>query len=167
MKEPPAVDAYIGLGSNLADPRRQLASALAALAQLPNTQLHAVSSFYGSAPVGIAEQPDFVNAVAHLRTTLAPMALLERLLAIEASQGRVRAQRNGPRTLDLDLLAHGDTTCDEPRLTLPHPRMHERAFVLVPLAEIAPDFRLPGRGSAATLAASLGEAQRIEKLAAS
>jgi 2-amino-4-hydroxy-6-hydroxymethyldihydropteridine diphosphokinase len=158
------VDAYIGLGSNLAAPHRQLVAALQALAALPETRLRAVSSFYRSAPVGFTDQPDFVNAVACIETSLAPRALLEHLLAIEARHGRVRMQRNGPRSLDLDLLAHGPAVVDEPGLTLPHPRMHERAFVLVPLAEIAPDFEVAGRGPARVLAPVLAADQRIERI---
>jgi len=159
------VDAYIGLGSNLSQPKRQLASALRALSDLPGTRVRAVSSFYRSAPMGFVDQPDFVNAVAWVETTLEARPLLEHLLAIETRHGRVRARRDGPRTLDLDLLVHGNVKCDEPGLTLPHPRMHERAFVLVPLAEISPDFDVTGHGTARELALRLAAMQRVDRVA--
>jgi 2-amino-4-hydroxy-6-hydroxymethyldihydropteridine diphosphokinase len=143
--------AYIALGSNLEDPATQVAGAFAALAVLPQSQLVAQSSFYRTAPVGYTDQPDFVNAVGALDTTLAPRALLEALLAIEQARGRARTFVNAPRTLDLDVLLYGDQLIDEPGLTVPHPRMHERAFVLVPLAEIAPDCVIPGRGAVIAL----------------
>lgn len=148
-----AVTAYIALGSNLDDPQRQLRSALAALAALPDTRLVRASSFYRSAPVGYADQPDFVNGVAAIETGLAPRALLEALLAIERRHGRVRDFLNAPRTLDLDIIAYGNRTVDEPGLAIPHPRLHERAFVVIPLAEIAPDATIPGRGSVRELQA--------------
>ncbi|WP_263144669.1 2-amino-4-hydroxy-6-hydroxymethyldihydropteridine diphosphokinase [Pseudomonas sp. RIT-PI-AD] len=136
--------AYIGLGSNLAKPRAQLEAALAALARLPDSRLAAVSSLYASDPLGPADQPRYVNAVAALDTRLDPLLLLDALQAIEREQGRVRkAERWGPRTLDLDILLYGERTLDSPRLTLPHYHMHARAFVLYPLAEIAGDLRLP------------------------
>lgn len=135
---------YIGLGSNLATPLEQLRSALAALAALPHTALVAQSSFYASDPLGPADQPRYVNAVAALATELSPLALLDALQTIELEQGRTRkAERWGPRTLDLDILLFGQRQLDEPRLTVPHYHMHARAFVLYPLAEIAPDLRLP------------------------
>ena len=135
---------YIGLGSNLATPLAQLRSALAALAALPQTQLVAQSSFYASDPLGPADQPRYVNAVAALDTELSPLALLDALQTIELEQGRTRkAERWGPRTLDLDILLFGERQLDEPRLTVPHYHMHARAFVLYPLAEIAPDLQLP------------------------
>lgn len=145
---------YIGLGSNLAEPLEQLRGALAALAALPCSQLVATSSFYASDPLGPPDQPRYVNAVAALDTTLAPLALLDALQAIELHQGRERkAERWGPRTLDLDILLFGDHVLDEPRLTVPHYHMHARAFVLYPLAELAPTLRLPdGRPLAALLA---------------
>jgi 2-amino-4-hydroxy-6-hydroxymethyldihydropteridine diphosphokinase len=136
--------AYIGLGSNLATPLEQLRSALAALAALPQTSLRAQSSFYASDPLGPADQPRYVNAVAALDTALKPLQLLDALQAIELEQGRTRkAERWGPRTLDLDILLFGDLQLNEPRLKVPHYHMHARAFVLYPLAEIAPDLRLP------------------------
>ena len=146
--------AYIALGSNLATPVEQLHAALRALAALPGSQLAAVSSFYASDPLGPPEQPRFVNSVAALDTELAPLALLDALQAIERAQGRVRkAERWGPRTLDLDILLFGDLQLASERLTLPHYHMHARAFVLYPLAEIAPDLSLPdGRPLRALLA---------------
>ena len=146
---------YIGLGSNLADPLTQLRSALAALAALPQTSLAAQSSFYASDPLGPADQPRYVNAVAALDTELAPLELLDALQRIELEQGRLRkAERWGPRTLDLDILLFGERQLAEPRLTVPHYHMHARAFVLYPLAEIAPQLRLPdGRALDELLAA--------------
>jgi 2-amino-4-hydroxy-6-hydroxymethyldihydropteridine diphosphokinase len=141
--------AYVALGANLGDPVAAVQAALAALAGLPDSRVVRASSLYRTAPVGLHHQPDFINAVAALETALAPEALLDALFAIEAGFGRVRAAKNGPRTIDLDLLLHGDLELAQPRLTLPHPRLHLRAFVLVPLAEIAPDLRLPRRGSVA------------------
>lgn len=143
--------AYIALGSNLDDPAAQVTAALAALAALPQSRLCAQSSLYRTAPVGYADQPDFINAAAAIETALAPRVLLDALLALEVARGRARQFANAPRTLDLDLLLYGERQMDEPGLTLPHPRMHERAFVLVPLAEIAPDCMIPGRGTVAAL----------------
>ncbi len=140
--------AYVALGSNLDDPRRQLRSGIAALARLPHTQIIAQSSLYASAPVGYADQPDFVNAVAAIRTALTPRALLDALLAIERAHGRVREFPNAPRTLDLDIVLYGEQIIQEPGLVVPHPRMQERAFVLMPLAEIAPDAPVPAPGRA-------------------
>ncbi|WP_439860916.1 2-amino-4-hydroxy-6-hydroxymethyldihydropteridine diphosphokinase [Pseudomonas sp. MBLB4136] len=135
---------YIGLGSNLAEPLQQLRGALAALAELPQSQLSATSSFYASDPLGPADQPRYVNAVAALDTALSPLTLLDALQAIELNQGRTRkAERWGPRTLDLDILLFGQRRLDEPRLTVPHYHMHARPFVLYPLAELAPDLVLP------------------------
>jgi len=146
---------YIGLGSNLAGPSEQLCSALAALQALPRTHLAAVSSFYDSEPLGPADQPSYVNAVAALDTALEPLELLDALQAIEREQGRVRkAERWGPRPLDLDILLFGDRQLDETRLTIPHYHMQARPFVLYPLAEIAPELCLPdGRPLAALLSA--------------
>lgn len=136
--------AYIGLGSNLAEPRQQLRAALEALTLLPRTRLAAVSSLYLSDPLGPPDQPRYNNAAAALDTTLQPIELLDALQAIEATQGRQRkAERWGPRTLDLDILLFGDRLIDESRLKVPHYHMQARAFVLYPLAEIAPpDLRL-------------------------
>jgi len=141
--------AYVALGANLGNPRATVLAAFAALANLPESRVARCSSLYRTAPVGILSQPDFVNAVALLETTLAPEALLDALLDIEARFGRVRRERNGPRTLDLDLLLYDDIELDLPRLTLPHPRLHLRAFVLLPLAEVAPDLAIRRRGSLA------------------
>jgi 2-amino-4-hydroxy-6-hydroxymethyldihydropteridine diphosphokinase len=147
----PATTAYVGLGSNLEEPRRQLLQACEALSRLPRTQLIARSSLYRSAPVGKTDQPDFVNAVAMLRTQLAPLDLLHALLDLEAQQGRTRSEPDAARTLDLDLLLYEDRVMQEPGLVVPHPRMHERAFVLVPLAELNPDVIIPGYGAAGDL----------------
>jgi len=116
------------------------------LESIPGTRVTARSSLYRTSPVGYLEQPDFINAVASVQTTLKPQALLAALLATENRHGRRRATRNAPRTLDLDLLLYGEEVLDEHGLTLPHPRLHERAFVLAPLAEIAPGAMVPGRG---------------------
>jgi len=148
-----AAKAYVGLGANLEDPRQQLSKATDALARFPRTQLLARSSLYRSAPVGNVAQPDFVNAVAALRTELAPLELLDALLALEATQGRVRSVPNAARTLDLDLLLFDDRVIHERRLEIPHPRMHERRFVLLPLAELNPNLIIPGHGPVADLLA--------------
>lgn len=129
--------AYIGLGANLGDAPAALRAAIQALAALPGTQLLQCSALYRSAPVD-ATGPDFYNAVAALRTSLPPQELLAALQSIEAAAGRERPYRNAPRTLDLDILLFDALAIDTPTLTVPHPRMHERAFVLLPLAEIAP-----------------------------
>ncbi len=131
------ITAYIGLGSNLEDPVAQIKRALLALEGLPNTAVLATSSFYQTTPVGYADQPDFINAVCQLETDLPARTLLTHLLAIEQAQGRVRdGKKNQPRTLDLDLLLYGNEVIQEPDLIVPHPRMHEREFVLVPLLEV-------------------------------
>jgi len=141
------VRAYIGLGSNLQNPQRQLQKALIALDKLPQTQLACCSSFYQSVPVGPAGQPDYLNAVAALDTGLSALALLDALALSLAAQGRVRNERWGARTLDLDMLLFADQVMDTPRLTLPHREMQQRAFVLYPLAEITPKLILPnGQG---------------------
>ncbi|XAH21667.1 2-amino-4-hydroxy-6-hydroxymethyldihydropteridine diphosphokinase [Xylophilus sp. GW821-FHT01B05] len=149
--------AFIALGANLGDAAATVRGAFAALAALPQTTLLRQSSLYRSAPVD-SSGPDYINAVAEIATTLAPLALLQALQAIEQAAGRERPYRNAPRTLDLDLLLYGDRSIDLPELSVPHPRMHERAFVLVPLAEIAPQ-RVPP----AALAAVAG--QGIARLA--
>ncbi len=141
--------AFVGLGSNLGAPEAQLRRAIAALAELAQTRLVAASSLYRSAPLGNTDQPDFVNAVAQIATTLAPQPLLAALLEIEIRFGRERAFRNAPRTLDLDLLLYDQQRIAEPGLEVPHPRMHQRAFVLAPLLEIAPAAVIPGLGPAA------------------
>ncbi|GAB2181559.1 2-amino-4-hydroxy-6-hydroxymethyldihydropteridine diphosphokinase [Denitratisoma sp. agr-D3] len=155
--------AYVALGANLGDPIATVEAALEALRTLPRSRLRAASSLYRTKPVGLKDQPDFINAVAVLDTELGPAALLDELFAIEARFGRRRTVRNAPRTLDLDLLLHGDLRSDHPAVTLPHPRMHERAFVLAPLAEIVPDLTIPGLGPVAELLAHCAD-QGIEAL---
>jgi 2-amino-4-hydroxy-6-hydroxymethyldihydropteridine diphosphokinase len=156
------VRAFVGLGGNLGDARATLESAVQSLAELRQTKLRRCSSWYRSAPVD-ASGPDFVNAVVELETTLAPDELLERLRAIERQHGRERSHRNAPRTLDLDLLLYGDAHIATPALTVPHPRLHERAFVLAPLAELWPDGMVPGRGSVTELLAAVSN-QRITRI---
>lgn len=148
--------AVIALGSNLSQPQQQVKAALDELAALPDCRLLQASSLYLSAPVGYTDQPDFVNAVCLLETGLEPQDLLSALHGIEAKFGRERTFRNAPRTLDLDIIDFNGVTMHSKRLTLPHPRAHERSFVMQPLAEIAPDYRLPGQPTAAELAATLG-----------
>ena len=139
--------AYIGIGSNLEHPETQLRRAFRALAELPASRCVACSPLYRSEAVGgPPDQPEYLNAVAAVDTTLQPEALLTALQAIEATQGRVRTVRWGPRTLDLDLLLYDHLVLDGPRLTLPHPRLHQRAFVVYPLYDIAPDLKIPGQG---------------------
>ncbi len=146
--------AFIGLGSNLEDPHSQLQRAFADLDELPQTRLTARSSLYRSAPLDCPDlpdlqvQPDFVNAVAKIETDLTPHALLKALLHIEHQHGRERTYRNAPRTLDMDVLLYGDVQLHEHGLTIPHPQMHRRAFVLQPLLEISPDISIPGVGKA-------------------
>ncbi len=140
---------YVALGANLGDPVATVKAALAALPNLPETTLVRHSSLYRTAPVGLLDQPDFFNAVAALDTALAPEELLDALLQMEADFGRLRREKDGPRSLDLDLLLYEDRVLASSCLTLPHPRMHLRAFVMVPLVEIAPDILLPGRGRGA------------------
>jgi 2-amino-4-hydroxy-6-hydroxymethyldihydropteridine diphosphokinase len=142
--------AAIALGSNLEDPEAQVRRGFDEIAALPATKLIARSGLYRTAPVGYADQPDFVNACALVDTELAPRALLDGLLAIEKKHGRVRTIRNGPRTLDLDIVLYGDRVIDEPGLCVPHPRAHEREFVLRPLLDVWPDAIIPGKGPAAS-----------------
>ncbi len=153
---------FVGLGTNLGDAAATVASALTALAALPGTAVVAFSSLYRSAPVD-AEGPDFINAVAELRTVLEPLALLDALQAIEHNHGRQRPFHHAPRTLDLDLLSYGGRELHSERLTLPHPRAHSRAFVLQPWAELAPTLSLAGWGPLAALAAAVSD-QIIHKL---
>lgn len=145
-----SVSAFVGLGSNLGDSIATLRGALQALDALPGTRLERASRLYRTAAWGVTDQPDFINAVAMLRTSRPPRQLLSDLLDVERRAGRNRradgSDRWGPRTLDLDLLLYGDAVIDEPGLHVPHPRLHERAFVLVPLAEIAPDLSIPRIG---------------------
>jgi 2-amino-4-hydroxy-6-hydroxymethyldihydropteridine diphosphokinase len=154
---------FIGLGSNLADPQAQVSQALQELDALPQVRVVRCSSLYRSAPVGYLEQPDFINAVAQLHTALSPRALLDALLALEQRCGRTREFINAPRTLDLDVLLYDDVQLHEHGLTIPHPQMHLRAFVLQPLLEIAPECVIPGIGAAAD-AARACEDQRLEKI---
>lgn len=146
-----AVTAYIGLGANLGDAVAAMDAACAALDALPGTQVSARSRLYRSAPVGVSGQPDYINAVVQLTTSLSPREVLDALMRIEADNGRTRDYHMAPRTLDLDLLLHGDAVVSEPHLSVPHPRMHQRAFVLAPLAELAPDAIIPGVGRVADL----------------
>lgn len=155
--------AFIALGSNLEQPAAQIRAALAAIAALPGTALTRSSSLYRTAPVGYADQPDFINAVAEVETALAPRELLRQLLALEAEFGRVRTFRNAPRVLDLDLLHYSGVALSDADLTLPHPRMHLRGFVMIPLAEIAPDLLLPGLDPVSELAGRLAD-QGVERL---
>ncbi len=156
--------AFIGLGSNLEDPQKQVLRALQALEDLPQSRLLAHSSLYRSAPVGYLEQPDFFNAVARIETGLAPRELLDALLELEHECGRTREFRNAPRTLDLDILLYGDLQHHEHGLTVPHPQMHLRAFVLQPLLEIAPDCEIPDIGSAAEALRQCAD-QQLERVA--
>ena len=155
---------FVGLGSNLDDPRNQVSHALRMLDDLPQTGVMARSGLYRSAPVGCLEQPDFINAVARLETTLSPRALLDALLQLERECGRTREFRNAPRTLDLDMLLYDDMQHHEHGLTIPHPQMHKRAFVLRPLLEIAPECVIPGVG-AAVMALKNCVDQRLEEIA--
>ena len=155
--------AVIGIGANIGNPREQVDAAFSALANLPDTRVLQRSSLYRSAPVGKTDQPDFVNAAALITTSLKPRELLVKLLDIEHNNGRKRSIKNGPRTLDLDLLTYGGRIMAEPGLSVPHPRMHERRFVLDPLVEIAPDCMIPGRGPARDWLAKTLD-QNVERL---
>lgn len=154
---------FVGLGSNLADPVAQVSRALDALAGLPQTRVLKKSSLYRSSPVGYLDQPDFINAVAQLETELAPRALLDALLVLEKECGRTREFLNAPRTLDLDVLLYDDLIHHEHGVTIPHPQMHRRSFVLLPLLEIAPGRVIPGIGLAADAAKGCKD-QQLEKL---
>ena len=145
--------AYIGIGSNLADPVTQVTGAITALARLPGSRRVAYSPLYRSEPVGPAGQPDYINAAAAIETRLSPEALLQALQALEAASGRVRDVRWGPRTLDLDILMYGDLRRTDPSLTLPHPCLHQRRFVLEPLIAIAPELVVPELGDVRSLLA--------------
>lgn len=148
--------AYVGLGANLGDRSATMRAALEQLAAEPEVELVAVSSFRETAPVGITDQPRFLNAAAALDTQLRPRELLDRLLAIEGRLGRTRTgPRFGPRTIDLDLLVYGDEQIDEPGLQVPHPRLHERLFAVEPLAELEPQLVVPGLGPLAEIVAGL------------
>jgi len=159
------VRTYVALGSNLNDPVAQVRAGAQALGKLPGTRLVCCSSLYRTAPVGVTEQPDFINAVCAADTSLPAGALMQALLDIERVHGRQRDIPGGPRTLDLDLLLYGELVCQQPGLTLPHPRLHARAFVLYPLAELAPGLSIPGHGRVETLLAGC-TGQAIERLAA-
>ncbi len=154
----PSVVAWIGLGSNLDDPRRQVNTALSELDRLPRSRVLGCSGLYRSAPMGPPDQPDYINAVASLRTALDAEALLDALQAIELAHRRVRGEHWGPRTLDLDMLLYGDAVIDTPRLVVPHPGIAERNFVLAPLAELDAGLSIPGAGMAGELYARLGDA---------
>jgi 2-amino-4-hydroxy-6-hydroxymethyldihydropteridine diphosphokinase len=156
--------AYVGIGSNLQDPLRQVRDAFAELDHLLHTRVVKQSSLYRTAPVGHTAQPEFINAVAQLETGLPAERLLAELQEIELRHGRARSFANAPRTLDLDLLLYGAAELVQPQLQVPHPRMHERAFVLKPLVEIAPDLSIPGRGAAKVLLAACGQ-QKVERIA--
>ena len=147
--------AYIALGSNLGDPRQQVLDAMRALQALPDSQVLQRSRLYRTPPWGVVDQPDFVNAVVAIDTGLSPHALLDALHVIEHRAGRVRVERNGPRTLDLDLLYMDGVQIDDARLTVPHPRLAERAFVLLPLADVAPGLQLPTGATVAALLARI------------
>jgi 2-amino-4-hydroxy-6-hydroxymethyldihydropteridine diphosphokinase len=154
---------FIALGANLGDPVATVKAAVLALRELPGTEFIVASSLYRTAPVGLRHQPDFINAVVELIAVVPAPTLLESLFEIEARFGRQRSVKNAPRTLDLDLLLYGDELSGDPYLTLPHPRLHERAFVLAPMAEIEPRLIIPGRGSVADLLLLCAD-QQIEKI---
>lgn len=147
---------YVGLGANLETPAAQIHAAATLLGEHDEIELRALSSLYRSAPLGPAGQAEYCNAVAELETSLSARNVLEALLDTERRMGRERGERWGPRLIDLDLLLHGDAVVDEPGLTVPHPEMTKRNFVLQPLAEIAPFLDIPGQGQVATLAAAIG-----------
>ena len=155
--------AFIGLGANIGEPRRQLLAALEELDRLPKTRVTGRSGFYKSAPLDHVDQPEFLNSVARIDTELLPEALLDRLQGIEQRHGRQRPFPGAPRTLDLDLLLYGNETIASERLAVPHPRMHERAFVLLPLLELDAAISVPGKGPAKTLLLAC-RSQKIEKI---
>ncbi len=154
--------AYIGLGANLGDALAVLGAAYAELQQLPETRRHRCSPWFRSAPID-SSGPDYLNAVACFDTTLSPQALLEALQRIEQAHGRERPYRNAPRTLDLDVLLYGEQSISTPTLAVPHPRMHERAFVLRPLASLAPELVIPGRGPISALLPTVAD-QKVEQV---
>jgi 2-amino-4-hydroxy-6-hydroxymethyldihydropteridine diphosphokinase len=155
--------AYIGLGSNLANPSAQVLQAMQEIDCLTSIKVVARSSLYRSAPVGFLQQPDFINAVVKIETELSPLVLLQALLALEQQNGRTREFQNAPRTLDLDVLLYDDLQHHEHGLTVPHPQMHKRAFVLQPLLEIAPECVIPGVGRAFAAMQNCKD-QQLEKL---
>jgi 2-amino-4-hydroxy-6-hydroxymethyldihydropteridine diphosphokinase len=158
--------AYIGLGSNLENPLQQIKTAIDDLQSLADINIVSVSSLYQSPPMGPADQPDYINAVLALETSLNPHQLLDALQSVEQLHGRVRKRHWGERTLDLDILLYGDQILDDERLKIPHPGMHERAFVLYPLAEIAPDIEIPGIGTLQKILPSCpqGDLQQVEQI---
>lgn len=160
-----AVRAFVGLGGNIGDVASTLAEAIWAMDSLPQTSVRTRSGLYRSPPWGCTDQPDFINAVVELQTRLAAIVLLDSLVEIEEKFGRVRNpdDRWGPRRLDLDLLVFGDQSLQSPGLQVPHPRLHERGFVLVPLAQIAPDLEVPGRGRVSDLLAAI-DASSVEAI---
>lgn len=160
-----AVRAFVGLGGNVGDVASTLAEAIWAMDSLPQTSVRSQSGMYRSPPWGRTDQPHFVNAVVELQTRLAAIALLDSLVEIEEKLGRVRNpdDRWGPRTIDLDLLVFGDQSLRVPGLQVPHPRLHERGFVLVPLAEIAPSLEIPGLGRVSDLLAAI-DASGVEAI---
>jgi len=164
MSNPALVVAYVGLGSNMGNKTANIRRALALLDAAPGVRVVRVAPCYRTAPVGYTRQDWFVNTVAEIETELPPLELLKLLLALEDRLGRVRGTRWGPRTIDLDLLVYGREEIDTPELVIPHPRMHERAFVMVPLADLAPEMEIPGRGKTAELALSLAKVQLINAM---
>lgn len=158
--------AYIGLGSNLENPLQQIKTAINDLQSLTDITIVSVSSLYQSPPMGPADQPDYINAVLSLETTLPPHKLLDALQSVEQLHGRVRRRHWGERTLDLDILLYGEQILNDERLKIPHPGMHERAFVLYPLAEIAPEVEIPGIGALQKILPSCpqGDLQQVEKI---
>lgn len=158
--------AYIGLGSNLENPLQQIKTAINDLQSLADINIVSVSSLYQSPPMGPADQPDYINAVLVLETSLNPHQLLDALQSVEQLHGRVRKRHWGERTLDLDILLYDDQILDDERLKIPHPGMHERAFVLYPLAEIAPDIEIPGIGTLQKILPSCpqGDLQQVEQI---
>lgn len=159
------VTAYIGVGSNLGDRRENMRRAIRLLAETGEIKVERVAPLYRTAPLGVEDQPEFFNSVVEVETTLSPQELLARLLKVEASLGRVREKRWGPRVIDLDLLLYDDLQLVTPELILPHPRLTERAFVVVPLSELAPEMLLPGGVKAGELAGRLKNHQWVEKVA--
>jgi 2-amino-4-hydroxy-6-hydroxymethyldihydropteridine diphosphokinase len=155
---------FVGLGSNLADPQAQVSGAMWELGKLPQVRVVQCSSLYRSAPVGYLNQPDFINAVVQLMVILSPRNMLDALLQLEHQCGRTRDFINAPRTLDLDLLLYDDLQYHEQGLTIPHPQMHKRAFVLQPLLEISPDCLIPGIGTVVEAARQCAE-QQVQRLA--
>ena len=156
--------AYVGLGANLGNPQSAVSRAILEIARIPKSTVTGRSPLYRSAPLGFEAQPDFINAVVGLETELAAESLLDALLGIELRHGRKRSFPNAPRTLDLDLLLYGDRKLSTPRLQIPHPRMHQRAFVLKPLLDLDPGASIPGRGPAQALLAAC-EDQPVERIA--